>query len=263
VKALLLAAGYATRLYPLTENRPKVLLPVADRPMLDWIADKVDAVDAVDELHVVTNTRFAPAIGRWGRERGGRVAPVVHDDGTTSNEDRLGAIGDISFVIERAGLEGDDLLVVAGDNLFDFGIDEYVEFWRTKGVASAVALYECGSLELASQYGIVTVEADGRVVGFVEKPEDPPSTLAATATYLYHRRHLPLLEQYLEEGNSPDAPGNFVAWLHTREPVFGYRFAGGWFDIGDHGQLLAADNRWRRQLGLPERDEYALEPAQI
>jgi glucose-1-phosphate thymidylyltransferase len=263
VKAILLAAGYATRLYPLTEQRPKVLLPVADRPMLDWIADKVDAVEAVDELHVVTNAKFARALERWASERNGRLATIVHDDGTTSNEDRLGAIGDIRFVIEQTGLAGDDLLVVAGDNLFDFELADYVQFWREKGVASAVALYDCGSLELATQYGVVTVDADGRIVGFVEKPPVPPSTLVATAAYLYHREHLPLLERYLAEGNSPDAPGNFVAWLYTRAPVYGYRVAGGWFDIGDHGQLLVADNRWRRRLGLPERKEYALESAQI
>jgi glucose-1-phosphate thymidylyltransferase len=263
VKALLLAAGYATRLYPLTEQRPKVLLPVAERPMLEWIADKVDAVAEVDELHVVTNARFAGAIRGWAEARGGRLVPVVHDDATTSNADRLGAIGDIRFVIEQAGLEGNDLLVVAGDNLFDFDLGSYVEFWRSKGTASAIALYTCASLELATQYGIVTVDDDARVLDFVEKPAEPPSTLAATATYLYHREHLPLLRRYLDEGNSADAPGSFIAWLHTREPVYGYRFGGGWFDIGDHEQLLAADNRWRRNLGLPERSVYELESTRI
>jgi glucose-1-phosphate thymidylyltransferase len=261
VKAILLAAGYATRLYPLTTNRPKVLLPVGGRPMVDWIADKVDDVSEIDELHVVTNARFAPALAAWAGERVGRLGPVVHDDGTSSNDDRRGAIGDIDFVLRQAGIEGDDLLVVAGDNLFDFSLSEYVRFWCSLGVASAVALHDCGSLELASQYGVVTVDGEGRIVGFVEKPAEPPTTLVATAAYVFHREHVPLLGQYLAEGQSPDAPGSFIVWLHRRAPVYGYRFAGSWFDIGDQRQLLLADNRWRARAGLPERDSYVVESA--
>ena len=250
MKAIVLAAGYATRLYPLTENRPKTLLPVGERPMLDWIADKIDAVAEVDELHVVTNAKFADMFGRWAALREGRLAPVIHDDGTTSNVDRLGAIGDIKYVLTQAGIVDEDLLVVAGDNLFEFGLDDQVRFWREKGVASAVALYDCGDRELASQYGVASIDGDERVVDFVEKPPVAPSTLVATAAYVYHRDHVRLIDRYLEEGNSPDAPGNLVAWLSRIEPVFGYRFEGAWFDIG-------------AREGLPLRDEYVLEPAQI
>jgi glucose-1-phosphate thymidylyltransferase len=252
VKALVLAAGYATRLRPLTDTIAKELLPVGGRPIVDRILDKLAEVDAVDEVHVVTNARKAPQFARWaaGRE------VVVHDDGTTTNEDRLGAIGDIQLVVERAGID-DDLLVIAGDNLFDFSLARYVEFWRGKGVASAVAVRDVGTRELARQYGIVDVDADDRIVAFEEKPEDPPSTLAATATYLYHRRHLPLVGDYLAEGNQPDQPGRLVAWLHAREPVYAYRFDEEWFDIGNREQLLEADNRLRAREGLPTRAEYS------
>jgi glucose-1-phosphate thymidylyltransferase len=256
--ALLLAAGYGTRLYPLTEDRPKTLLPIGGRPMLDWIADKVDEVAAVDELHVVTNARFADSIERWAAGREGRLRPVAHDDGTTSNDDRLGAIGDIAFTIERGGLHGDDLLIVAGDNLFDFSLADYEAWWRGKGEASAVAIRDCGSLELARQYSVVELDGDGRVVSFVEKPDQPTSSIVATAAYLYHRAHVPLVRQDLTEGNPPDQPGHLVAWLHTRRPVFGYELEGTWFDIGDHEQLLVADNLFRARAGLPERTEYAL-----
>ena len=255
MKAIILAAGYATRLRPLTDSIPKQLLPVGGRPMLDWILDKLEEVEEIDGVHLVTNSRFAHDFEDWAAGRGGGV--TVHDDGTTSNEDRLGAIGDIRLAIERAGLAGDDLLVIAGDNLFEFSLADYVAFWRGKGRASAVALYDCGSLELASQYGVVEVDEDDRIVGFVEKPRDPQSTLVATATYLYHREHVPLVERYLAEGNPPDQPGNLIAWLHAREPVYGYRFAGAWFDIGDHEQLLEADNLLRARLGLPTRADYA------
>jgi glucose-1-phosphate thymidylyltransferase len=258
VKALLLAAGYGTRLYPLTEDRPKTLLPVGGRPMLDWIADKIDEVASVDELHIVTNARFAASIESWAGTREGRLRPVAHDDGTTSNDDRLGAIGDIAFTIERGGLLGDDLMIVAGDNLFDFSLADYEAWWRARGDASAIAIRDCRSLELARQYSVVELDADNRVVSFVEKPVEPESTLVSIATYLYHRDHVPLVFEYLDAGNPPDQPGHLVAWLHTRRPVYGYELAGTWFDIGDHEQLLVADNLFRARLGLPERTEYAL-----
>ena len=258
MKSLVLAAGYATRLKPLTDDRSKSLLPVGGRPMLDWIADKLDEVAPVDELHVVSNARFAPATAAWAEAREGRLTPVVHDDGTTSNDDRLGAIGDIAFSIEQGGLAGDDLLVVAGDNLFEFSLAEYVAWWAGLGEASAIAVRDCGDRDLARQYAVVEIDADARVRGFVEKPERPQSTLVAIATYVYHRAHVPLIADYLAGGNSPDAPGNLVAWLHTRRPVFGYRLEGEWFDVGDREQLLVADNWLRRRRGLPERAEYSL-----
>jgi glucose-1-phosphate thymidylyltransferase len=256
MKALLLAAGYGTRLRPLTDRVPKELLPVGGRPIVDWILDRVAEVEEVDEIHVVTNAAKAPPFAAWAAGRG----VAVHDDGTLTNEDRLGAIGDLAFVLERIGT-GDDLLVVAGDNLFEFSLAEYVRWWRPLGRASAIAVRDVGSRELASQYGIVDVDGDDRVRAFVEKPPDPPSTLAATATYLYHREHLPLVARYLAEGNEPDQPGRLVAWLHSREPVYAYRFDEAWFDIGDHAQLLEADNRLRRRRGLPERAAYVVDGA--
>ena len=246
MKALILAAGYATRLRPLTDSIPKQLLQVGGRPMVDWIVERIEETSA-DEIHLVTNARFAPDFERWAEDKGVHV----HDDGTTSNEDRLGAVGDIHFV----GLD-DDLLVVAGDNMFDYSLADYEAYWREKG-GSSVAVHDVGDLELAKKYGIVDVDANDRITNFVEKPEEPPTTLCATATYLYTRDHARLVGTYLEEGNPPDQPGHYVAWLHEREPVYAYRFPGEWFDIGDIHQLLEADNRMRRRLGLPERAEYS------
>ena len=251
MKAIILAAGYATRLRPLTDSIAKQLLPIGGRPMMDWVCDKVD--ELTNEIHVVTNTRFAGDFERWAS---GRDGVTVHDDGTTSNDDRLGAIRDLAFVLERAG-EDDDLLVIAGDNLFDFSLVDFADFWRGKGTASAVAVYDCADLELATHYGVVEVGEDDRVVSFEEKPSEPRSTLVATAAYLYHREHVALLGRYLAEGNSPDQPGRLVAWLSEREPVYGYRFAGPWHDVGNPEQLLEADNRWRIRAGLPARDTYS------
>ena len=183
---------------------------------------------------------------------------TVHDDRTSSNEDRLGVIGDVAFTLDRAGID-DDVIVIAGDNLFDDDLQDYVDFWRGKGIASAVAVRDVGDLRLASQYGIVALDRDDRVIEFVEKPPEPTSTLAATATYIYHREHVPLVARYLAEGNPPDQSGSFIEWLRSREPVYGHGFTGIWLDIGDKEQLLAADNMLRRAQGLPERAEYELE----
>jgi glucose-1-phosphate thymidylyltransferase len=254
MKALILGAGYATRLYPLTKTIAKPLLPLAGRPMLDYLVDRIREVDEIDEIHVVTNHKFAGSFGEWAASRD----VIVHDDGTTSEDDRLGAIGDIQFVVDRTSLD-DDLLVVAGDNLFDYSVAGYVNWWHGKGEASAVVLYDVGDLELVKKYSSVDVDADERLTGFVEKPEHPTSTLVATAAYLYHRSHVPLIRRYLAEGNPPDQPGRLVAWLVPRVPVHGYSAEGDWRDIGDAAQLLEADNHLRVAAGFPARESYSLD----
>jgi glucose-1-phosphate thymidylyltransferase len=221
--------------------------------MIDRIVERIREVESVDGIHVVTNSKFAGAFSEWAS-----ADVTVHDDGTASEDDRRGAIGDTQFVIEQAGID-DDLLIVAGDNLFDYSLEDYVQWWRGKGVASAVALYEHPDRELVRQYGVVAIDDDERVVSFVEKPPDPESNLAATACYLYHREHLPLIATYLAESNSPDQPGRLVEWLYRRAPVYGYRFSGEWLDIGDKNQLLEADNLARVRAGQEPRAEYALD----
>ena len=255
MKCVLLAAGYGTRLRPLTDDRPKQLLPLGGRPMLDWVLDRIREVDEIDGVDLVTNSRFVPDFERWAVER----QVVVHDDGTTSNDDRLGAVGDLRLVIERAGLAGEDLLV-QGDDLFEFSVPEYVSWWRSKPQpASAAPLYDLGDLELATHYGIASVDEADRIVRVIEKPSDPASTLAATLTYLLPAGHGELVERYLKEGQNPDNAGSFLAWLAQGERVYGYRISGHWYDIGNHAQLLDADNWLRGVVGLPERESYSLD----
>jgi glucose-1-phosphate thymidylyltransferase len=252
MKALLLAAGYATRLRPLTDEIAKPLLPVGGRPMIDWILDSVRASREVDEVHVVTNSAYAAGFARWGAEHGVRV----HDDGTSTNDDRLGALGDIRFAMREGGLGDDGLLVIAADNLFEFSLAGYIGFWRAKG-GSAIAVHKLADPALASLYGVVELDGDDRIAGMEEKPEHPRSDLVSTATYLFSEEHLGLLDRYFEEGNPPDPPGRFVTWLAEREPVFGYRFSEAWLDIGDPAQLLEADNLYREAAGLPARTQYS------
>jgi len=237
-----------------------MLLPLAGRPLLDYLLDRIDAVEEIDAIHVVTNERFARDFGSWASQRSGLRPITVWNDGTTSNEDRLGAIGDIRFTISEAGLEGEDLLVVAGDNLIEYRLEEYVRFWRKKGEGAAIAVHREPDPELIKQYGVVELDGDDRVVSFEEKPREPRSDLAATAAYLYRAEHAALIGPYLDAGNPADAPGSFVVWLYRRAPVYGYRFEGGWMDIGDPQQLLEADNRMRARLGLEPRGAYSLTP---
>jgi glucose-1-phosphate thymidylyltransferase len=253
MKAVVLAAGYGTRLRPLTNSVPKQLLSVGGRPILDWILERIRDVPHIDGVHLVTNSRFAPDFERWAEPR--RV--VVHDDGTTTNDDRLGAVRDLQLVVERAGLADEELLVVAGDNLFDFSLSEMADWWRAKGAGTgAVALYDCGDLELATQYGIATTNADDRIVDFVEKPSAPSSTLSATVVYMLAADHVRLIQTYISDGHGTDNIGSFLGWLAERRPVYGYRFHGRWYDIGNLEQLAEADNHLRRLVGLPERDAY-------
>jgi glucose-1-phosphate thymidylyltransferase len=227
--------------------------------MVDYLVARIEEVDEIDAIHLVTNARFAGDFGAWGSQRSALRPIAVWNDGTTSNDDRLGALGDIQFTIEQAGLEGEELLVVAGDNLIEYDLGDFVRFWRGKrGGAAALAVHHVPDPELIKQYGVVELDEDDRVVSIEEKPSEPRSDLAATAAYLYPAEHAALLPGYLEEGNPPDAPGNFLVWLHTREPVYGYRFSGGWMDIGDPQQLLDADNLMRSRLGIPTRAAYVL-----
>lgn len=244
MKALIMAAGYATRLYPLTRERAKPLLPIAGRPIIDYITDSLDAVREIDRVYVVTNSRFAASFEEWAsaRRSAARVPIGVIDDGTVSDDDKLGAIGDIRFVLDRERID-DDLLVVLGDNLFDIDVGDIVASFRKRGIT--VAAYDVRDREAAKLYGILAVDADSRVVDFQEKPPDPPSTLAAIGMYLYPRERLGLFKAYAEEGNKMDAPGYFIKWLYRREPVYAYVFNGVWYDIGDLEMYRKADALYR------------------
>ena len=225
------------------------------RPMLDHLVDAIRVVDEIDAIHVVTNHKFAQDFADWAQPYDD---VTVHDDGTTSEDDRLGAIGDIAFVVDRAGLNTEDLLVVAGDNLFDYSLADYVAWWHGKGDASGVVLYDVGDLELVKRFSSVDVDSTERLTSLTEKPEHPTSTLVATAAYIYHRSHVALVHAYLAEANSPDQPGRFLVWLVPRAPVYGYTATGDWRDIGDAQQLLEADNALRERAGLPTRTSYSL-----
>ena len=244
MKALILGAGYATRLGELTRDRPKPLLPIAGRPMIEHLLAQLDGIAEIDGAYVVTNARFAEHFARWADQREGRLPITILNDGTTSDENKLGAIGDIRFTVEKAAI-ADDLFVAAGDNLFDFDLRPFFSFFAEHG--STVGLYDVGRLDLMAQYSEVRLDSNQRIVHLEEKPAQATSTFMATALYLYQADHLPLLERYRAEGGNMDSPGRFPAWLHQRVPVYGYVFRGRWFDIGTPAQYRQADEIWTQQ----------------
>jgi glucose-1-phosphate thymidylyltransferase len=237
MRLLVLAAGYATRLYPLTLDTPKPLLPVAGRPMLEHVLGAVGELPEVEATYVVTNSKFAEHFREWAA--GYDDAVVVVDDGTSEDAGKLGAIGDIALVLEREEVD-DDLVVVAGDNLFSDRLDGFGAYCRERQ-APVLAVYDVGDLELIRQYNAIEVDGDGRITYFEEKPETPRSTLTGIALYYYPRETLPLIRRYVAEGNNPDQPGRLVQWLYPRLPVYVWRVPGVWYDIGSREQLEEAD----------------------
>jgi glucose-1-phosphate thymidylyltransferase len=242
MNALILAAGYATRLYPLTLNKAKPLLEVGGKPIIEWLLDNLRSVPELRTTYIVTNAKFANDFQNWAkayqdRHRGVQIKIV--NDGSKSDDDKLGAIGDINLVLTREALATDDLLVIAGDNLFEQPLVDFVN--AAKGSAPTVAIYDVGNLEAMKKYGAVTIDDRGVVTNLEEKPEKPKSTLAAIALYYYSSNVLPLFTTYLAAGNNPDQPGRFLQWLYTRKPVHTFQIKGRWLDIGSKETLEKAD----------------------
>ncbi len=242
MKALILAAGYATRLYPLTLTQPKPLLPVAGRPMIEYVLDNLAPVGGIDRVYVVTNAKFAGHFSRWSddyRARHPGYEFTVVNDGSTDDSNKLGAIGDLHLVLEKEKVD-DDLIVVAGDNLFNQPLAGFGETCRARQ-APVLGIYDVGSMDLARKYSNVQLDESGRILSFVEKPPQPSSTLAGIALYYYPRQVLPLIRQYVAEGNNPDQPGRLVQWMCQRTPFYTWQVPGLWYDIGSKETLEGAN----------------------
>jgi glucose-1-phosphate thymidylyltransferase len=242
MKLIILAAGYATRLYPLTLNQPKPLLAVAGKPMIEHVLDNLAPVREIDHAYVVTNAKFADHFRRWAETYGaGRegVAFSIVNDQSTDDSNKLGAIGDLNLVLTRKEVD-DDIIVVAGDNLFSHSLEEFGQFARAKD-APVLAVYDVGDLEEIRKYNSIEVDGEGRITFFEEKPAHPKSTLTGIALYYYPRSSLRLIRRYVEEGNNPDQPGRLVQWMYTRTPFHTWRVPGIWYDVGSKETLEEAN----------------------
>ena len=240
MKCLILAAGYATRLYPLTENFPKPLLEVGGKPILDWLIEDLSPV--IDEFVVISNHRFAPMFLAWAEQKEESV--VVVDDGTSSNETRLGAVRDILFALRELDIR-DDVMVMAGDNLVDFSLAEFVRYGRNMQT-SCVMCHEEKDPARLRKTAVITVDDGGLITSYEEKPAEPKGTLAVPPFYYYLAEDAERIAEALDDGCGADAPGSFAAWLSARRPVHAWKMPGKRYDIGDAASYARVKETFRK-----------------
>ena len=240
MKALILAAGYATRLYPLTKKYPKPLLEVGGRPIINYIVDKLKSVSAINEIYIVTNSKFILVFSKWLKKEKFSKKITLVNDLTKDNRDRLGAIGDINFVLKKKKIRG-DLLVIGGDNLFNGSLKGFLDFSKKNLSAASIGLYRLKNKKDARRYGVVKLDKTKRITSFHEKPRQPQSSLVAMCLYYIPKNFLGLIREYmLNKKKQADTTGGYIAWLKDKIDVYGYVFSGSWFDIGDYKYLNAA-----------------------
>jgi glucose-1-phosphate thymidylyltransferase len=246
MKLLILAAGYAVRLQPLTSNTPKPLLSIGGKPMMDRILAKTVSVKNIDAIYVVSNRKFFQNFVEWKKLRKDASRIFLVDDGTMTNDTRLGAIRDMELAVREASID-DDLLVIAGDNLFDLDLAVFLKFAKRHDDGVSVALYDVGNLEAAKKFGVVHIDGKSLVTDFEEKPQFPKSTLVSTGIYFFPREKVASLREYVNlEGAKLDAPGYYVKWLSVNSYVYGFPFSEKWYDIGDLGSYKAADEEYTK-----------------
>ena len=229
MKCLILAAGYATRLYPLTENFPKPLLPVQGKPILDWLIEDIEQSGAVDEYIVISNHKFAKHFEDWKKTRKERISIV--DDGTETNETRLGAVRDIQFTIDEKNLS-DDLFIIAGDNLLDFSLCAFLDYAKKKNASAILRYYEPDEKKLL-KCGVVTIDENDKILRMTEKSPTPETHWCCPPFYCYKQKDIARVGEAISDGCGVDAPGSFVAWLSQKTPVYAMEMPGSRYDIGN------------------------------
>ena len=242
MNVLILAAGYATRLYPLTLNKAKPLLDVAGKPMVEWVVENFRGVAEIETIYIVTNAKFFAAFETWARNyqsANPQFRFKIINDGSSTDNNKLGAIGDINLLLTRESVADSDLLVIAGDNLFRESLAGFIDYARKS--EATVGVHRVVDSEAIKKYGVVTVDAEGVITHFEEKPKEPKSSLAAIALYFYSKKVLPLFMTYIAAGNNPDQPGLFLQWLYPRKPVNTFQITGQWLDIGSKETLEEAN----------------------
>jgi len=233
MKALILAAGYATRMYPLTKDFPKPLLSIGRHSIIDFTIAKLEAAQEVDEIIIVTNSKFISRFREWLKSVKSSKRLSLLDDLTKRKEDRRGAIGDMYFAVKKRRIQ-DNLLVVGGDNLFDSSLRDFLSFVKKFPDFPIVGAFDIQEKKAASQYGVLSLDKKNRIVDFVEKPKKPNSTVVAMCLYYFPKSKLRLLDEYMcLKDQSHDASGCYIGWLSKRVTTKAFVFRGCWYDIGN------------------------------
>lgn len=236
MKAIILAAGHATRLYPLTENFPKPLLPIScDKPIINYILERIEELEAISVIYVITTKKFYNLFLQWKEQYKNifkKNIEIVHNN-TILEEEKLGAIGDIYYTIKEKSIE-EDTLIIAGDNFFDFSLKKVYNFFyeNKENKKNIVCTMNIDEIEKLKRMGVATLDDENRITCLTEKPYKPESNTAVFAIYFYTKSTVSLFSKYLDEGNLKDAPGYFLSWLCKREDVFAYNISGNCYDIG-------------------------------
>lgn len=242
MKNIIIAAGYATRLYPLTENFPKPLLKVGERNILERMLDDIDPLEEIDSHIIVTNHKFAPIFKEWLATVSYAKPIIVIDDGTESNETRLGAVRDLLLALEQCSID-DDIMVLAADNILEFSMRGFIDFFREKGT-SVIMWHEEPELKKLQRTGVIDINADMKVLEMQEKPERPVSNRAVPPFYIYSRADLPLIRECLDHGCGHDAPGNLAHYLAEVSTLHAWPMSAGRFDIGSLDSYKEAQERF-------------------
>ena len=245
MKILILAAGYGTRLYAISKDKPKALLDINGRPLINYVLDKIKNLDGLNEVILVTNQKFYTIFQDWAEELEGFPFKIqIVNDGTHSPEDRLGSMGDINFVLRSRIIEV-DLLILGSDNLFDYSLESYVLFAKTKSQSVTIGLYDIHNKEDAKKFGVVALDSDKKIVSFEEKPAEPKSTLVSMCCYYLPKAVLGSVRDYLLESKKSDTTGDYVRWLYQKNYVFGFKFDGKWYDIGSVESYQEAQEKFK------------------
>lgn len=244
MKVLILAAGYGTRLYALVKDVPKALLEINGKPLVDYILEKIAPLQGLKEIILVTNNKFYPLFRDWAKKKRFPCPLDIVDDKTTTPQKRLGSIGDIDFVLQQKAIQ-DDLLVIGGDNLFDFALGPYIVFAKGKSPCVTIGLYDIQDLQEARKFGVVSLNTDHKIVGFEEKPQHPISTLIAMCCYYLPEKSLGFIREYLLESKKSDTSGDYIRWLHQQHDVYGFTFTGRWLDIGSIESYKEAQEKFK------------------
>ncbi len=238
MKALILAAGYGTRLASVIKDTPKPLIPVGNKALIDYALDKLGSIAGFSEIVVVTNNKFYENFLQWAKGHTKLKIRVVND-GTNTNEERLGSVGDLNYVWSKER-PADDWLVIGGDNLFDQGLDAFMSFAVSKSPSVTVGLYDINDIKAAVKFGVCVLGQNGKIISFQEKPEHPASSKIAMCLYYFPKKTLGYIEEYRKESNTLDAAGSYIKWLSEKKNVYGFQFSGKWYDIGSIESLEEA-----------------------